>query len=346
MRRATITRRVALATLAATTLGAAALPHAGRTQTPPWRDLRITAQPVARFSKTSAQTVFGQLTFLGGLDLSAEDRDFGGLSGLAIEADGRSFVAVTDEGSWLTATLVTEGSTPTALSSARMGPILAASGQPHTRKRDKDCEAIALLDGTLVQGTVLVAFERTHRIEQFPVRGRIIQPSAGVLTLPPDAARMEGNKGIEAMTALKGGQHDGSIIAFSERMLDADGHHTGWLWINGVPQRLGLTALGGFDITDVAALPDGALIVLERRFRWAEGVRMQIRLIPAAEIAPGRVATGRVLLTADNTFEIDNMEAIAAHQEPNGTTVLTLLSDNNYNRFLQRTLLLRFALSA
>jgi hypothetical protein len=37
------------------------------------------------------------------------------------------------------------------------------------------------------------------------------------------------------------------------------------------------------------------------------------------------------------------MEAIAVHRNAGGETIITLLSDDNFNR-LQRTILLRFAL--
>jgi len=89
----------------------------------------------------------------------------------------------------------------------------------------------------------------------------------------------------------------------------------------------------------LAALPDGSLIVLERRFRWSEGVKMRLRLIRAAG-----AFDGEVLLEADSGYEIDNMEGLAVHQGARGETVLTLISDDNFNSLLQRTLLLQFTL--
>ncbi|MGE0855294.1 MAG: esterase-like activity of phytase family protein, partial [Hyphomicrobiaceae bacterium] len=81
-------------------------------------------------------------------------------------------------------------------------------------------------------------------------------------------------------------------------------------------------------------------------FRWLEGVKMRLRRLSVRDIAPGAVLKGEVLLEADMTAEIDNMEAIAAHPEGNGDYVLTLLSDDNFNGFLQRTVLLQFVLKA
>ncbi len=337
-----LSRRSALIGLAATAFA----PNAAAQQPALWREIQISAKQINRFSKTSTETRFGRLTFRGGLALTSPDPEFGGISGLVIEPDGRSFLAITDEGAWLAGRFTSEGTTPIGIESARIGSIPNAGGVTATRKRDKDCEALALLEGTLANGTLLIAFERNHRIERFPVRDAIVQPSAGILTMPQTAGRMEANKGLEAMTVLAGGPYAGSVIAFSERLLDAEGRHTGWLWIDGTPKQIGLTAVSGFDLTDAAALPDGALLVLERRFRWTEGVKMQLRLVPAAQIAPGRIAEGQVLLTADNDFDIDNMESLAVHQELDGTTVLTIMSDDNFNRLVQRTVLLRFAFNA
>ena len=45
------------------------------------------------------------------------------------------------------------------------------------------------------------------------------------------------------------------------------------------------------------------------------------------------------------SHEIDNMEALGVHTDAKGQTVLTLMSDDNFNGFLQRTLLLQFTLT-
>jgi hypothetical protein len=67
-------------------------------------------------------------------------------------------------------------------------------------------------------------------------------------------------------------------------------------------------------------------------------------LLAAEGIKPGGTARGEILLQADSTSEIDNLEALGVSQGSRGETVITLMSDDNYNRFLQRTLLLQFTL--
>ena len=114
----------------------------------------------------------------------------------------------------------------------------------------------------------------------------------------------------------------------------------------GQPKPLALTNPEGFDITDAAALRDGSLLVLERRFRWSEGVKMRLRHIAAKRVKPGQVLSGRTLIRADLRYHIDNMEGLAVHVDKRGRTILTMISDDNFNAFLQRTILLQFELLA
>jgi hypothetical protein len=71
---------------------------------------------------------------------------------------------------------------------------------------------------------------------------------------------------------------------------------------------------------------------------------MQIRRIPGASIRPGATIDGTVLMTADMMNQIDNMEGLAVRTGPDGGTLITLISDDNLNHLLQRTILLQFAL--
>ena len=120
-----------------------------------------------------------------------------------------------------------------------------------------------------------------------------MQPPTGTLKLPAEAKRMPNNQGIEALTILKAGPYKGSVVAFAERFTRGSGYHTGWIWVGGgEPQRFQLKDIDGFNITDAAGLADGSLLVLERYFRWTEGVKMRLRHIPAGEIAPARASRG------------------------------------------------------
>jgi hypothetical protein len=69
--------------------------------------------------------------------------------------------------------------------------------------------------------------------------------------------------------------------------------HTGWLWIKGKPVEIHLTNPGDYDVTDAAGLPDGGLLVLERRFPWSEGVKSRLRLVRTAT-SSSRASASRV----------------------------------------------------
>jgi hypothetical protein len=287
---------------------------------------------------------FGRLEFRGGLVLSSPDARFGGFSGLIVAPDGRHLLATSDQGHWLSGEITYAGKAPSGIDKARIGPLLALNGRPLLRKRDADAEEIALLSGTLKSGTALVAFERNRRIARYPIRNGALGKPAGLISLPAAARRTKSNTGLEAVTVLRGGPFRGAILAFAEDLRDANGHHTGWLLGRGAPKQLAYRDIGGFALTGAASLDDGSVLILERRFRMTEGVRMRLRFIPRNELKPGHVIEGEPLILSDMSYEIDNMEAVAVHKAPGGETVITIMSDDNYNKFLQRNLLLQFTL--
>jgi hypothetical protein len=69
-----------------------------------------------------------------------------------------------------------------------------------------------------------------------------------------------------------------------------------------------------------------------------------MRRIGLADIKPGAVVDGPMLLEVDLGYEIDNMEGLSVHRSGDGDLVLTLVSDDNFS-ILQRTLLLQFTLT-
>ena len=307
--------------------------------------LDVTVTRIDGFSRTGGDTHFGSLEWRGGLRLSSNHPNFGGWSGLALEADGRRFIAVSDGGAWMTGELSYEGTNLSGIKSPRIGPLLTAEGQPLKRNRDRDAEAVAIVSGGTLKGSLLVSFEQNARIARYDMSESGVSPAQGFLALPPESRKMRRNSGLEAMTVLKGGPHKGSVIAIAERLLDSARNHTGWIWIGGKAQPIHVTNIGDFDVTDVASLDDGSIIILERRFRWLEGVRMRLRQIPAGTLKAGATLSGEVLLEANLEQEIDNMEGLAVSRGRGGETLLTLISDNNFNVMLQRTIVLQFALA-
>src|SRR6201999_3613986 len=105
------------------------------------------------------------------------------------------------------------------------------------------------------------------------------------------------------------------------------------------PGQFAVRRTDNFDISDAVLLPSGDLLILERKFSWLTGIGIRIRRIPLASIAPGAVVAGPAIFNAVHGEQVDNMEVIDAFTTPEGDTVLTMVSDDNFS-LLQRTLLL------
>lgn len=135
----------------------------------------------------------------------------------------------------------------------------------------------------------------------------------------------------------------GTLIAFSERGLDASGNLMAFLVGGKTPGQFSIRRTENFDISDAVLLPSGDLLILERKFSWLGGVGIRIRRLVLSDIAPGAVVDGPAIFNADLGNEIDNMEGIDAHVSAEGETVLTMVSDDNFS-LIQRNLLLQFTL--
>lgn len=310
--------------------------------------IKIDAARIVTFNRMGGtETRFGKLDFIGGLVLTAPDApNFGGWSGFVMDDDAKRFVAVSDSGVWLTGAIDYVDGAPSEITGARLGPLLALDGRPLKRGRDRDAEGVALASGVIDNGSLNVAFEQNARIARYDVTPAGLSASRSFLEKPNALKKVRRNAGLEAMTVMRGGPYKGETVAMAERYYDASRNHTGWIWSKSGAEPFHLTNIGDFDVTDVASLDDGTLFVLERRFRWLEGVKMRIRRLDPSELAPGKTAEGEILIEADLEMQIDNMEGLAATRTQSGRVLLTLISDDNFNSYLQRTLLLQFALPA
>jgi hypothetical protein len=135
----------------------------------------------------------------------------------------------------------------------------------------------------------------------------------------------------------------GTLIAISERGLDSEGNIIGFLIGGPQPGDFAVRRSNNFDISDAVVLRNGDLLILERKFSLLTGVGIRIRRIALKSLVRGATIDGPAIFEADLGEEIDNLEGIDAHLTPDGDTVLTLVSDDNFS-MIQRTLLLQFTL--
>jgi hypothetical protein len=304
--------------------------------------INATQLPSFEYGKPT-RTDFGDLRWIGGLELTSPSGHLGGLSGLLMLDQGARLLAVTDDGHWLDARLDRDISgRPGGLSQARMAPILDSTGQPLKTKRNADAEGLTLhrLAGV---PHLLVSFERRHRILALPFAGVLnMRARAQLFAGGRQFERLGLNKGLEALAGgLAAGLDTVPLVAFAERHRDDVSNIPGWI-LSGLNRgRIMLARRDRFDITDAAYLPDGDLLILERRFNLLDGIGMRLRIVAAADLRPGALLSGQVIMQAGFSHQIDNMEGLAVHLDRRGRIVVTLISDDNRSA-LQRTLLHQF----
>ncbi len=212
---------------------------------------------------------FGALEFRSGLILTSRFRGFGGLSGLRLDAKGERFIAISDKGGWFTGRIVYKGREMTGLDDVEAAPMLGPDGKPITARGWFDTEALAL-DGSLVY----VAIERVNQILRFDFAKGFTRAPGELVQLPPGARKLPFNKGIEALVMVPKGQPmAGTLIAISERGLDAQGNITAFLIGGKTPGLFSVRRSEDFDVSDAVLLPSGDLlaagaeIFLARRHR-------------------------------------------------------------------------------
>lgn len=298
--------------------------------------IRCHAQPF-KIDEPSARRI-GRLIWRGGVAMEANSPNFGGWSELQVAPDRQSLTSISDEGSWLTATIeYDKDGNLTCLGNARIGPLHGLDGQPLASKEWSDSEGSARLP----DGTWLVSFEQHHRIWHYPTLTGTPVP----IDSPPGIETQPRNGGIETLTALP----DGTVIAISEELIVRPGMLAGW---SGRPtggghyswQTFEYAKIPDFNPTAINRLPDGSFVLLERAFDVARGVRIRVMHVAASAIAAGATVRAEELARLASPYAVDNLEGVAAARGPRGETLLWLIADDNFNP-LQRNLLLMFELA-
>ena len=276
---------------------------------------------------------FGALTLLSAFQLTSKDKRFGGLSGLSVGPDGRLY-AVSDQGYWLSASMLLgpDGALKD-LVDWRIAPILTTTKLP-VSGRLRDAEALAQAR----DGSFLVAFEGFHRIWRYSPPPKTFESTPVSVQIPSAVAQAPSNGGIEALATLA----DGRLLIIAEELENPDGSVKAWVLDDGQFTELSYLPAKGFRVTDCAALNDGDVLVLERRYVPFGILSARLTLVKAGSLQPGAKLAGKELLKLEQPLAVENFEGIAVQQTSNGTMIF-IVSDDNYSSF-QQTLLLQFLL--
>jgi hypothetical protein len=295
-------------------------------------EIAVSAKAVPLNPDDPAQTRVDALEFVAGLELTSPAPEWGGYSGMVMSSDVSSIVAISDVGHCLRLELTHDAAGKlTGVGAAQTGPLLDEAGKPVSGKEWSDAEAIAAAPGN----SLIVAFERNHRLWRYAAPEGIPDGPAQPVEAPADIKTLPENSGIE--TLVVDGQ--GRITAIAESG-SPDGAGRGWTQRESAWVPFALERSDGFEATDATIADDKSLILLERRYTEKDGPAARISLLPRTFDGP---VAGYTLAVLRLPLSVDNFEDVAIQPAPDGGRYIYLLSDNNQNP-QQRTLLLQFRL--
>jgi len=298
----------------------------------PVRDapVNVRAIPVALYPGDPDRRDLGAFTYLGGWQLLGDVGWFGGLSSLS--ADGNHLTAISDAGAVAEFDVGRFGH----VSSAHIRPIPAACGTGGD-KADRDSESLAF---DPVGGDWWIGLEGRNAVCRVDNGFNAVRGYAR----PAVMADWPFNYGSETLLRLD----DGRFLALAER--GRGGGETRPLLVFAGdpadpaqnPVQLSYRPPAGFSPTDATQLPDGRIIIVNRRFNLWSLFSVRLTLVDPRSFRAGALIEGREIARFEPPVVTENYEGIAATQDGDRLTIW-LVSDNNFASF-QRTLLLKFAL--
>lgn len=303
----------------------------------------VEAQPILEFKGQPVGGRVDGLIWRGGLNLNAESDLFGGLSSISFAGEDGHLIMVTDQGQFLSGQLIyDEQGAPAALIGVEMTPIRNSKGAELPRAFARDAEAVETIVRDGAPAAIRVGFENLTRVADFALVNNRPEGAAREVAIPQWLSGTRTNGSLEAVCiAPPASPIAGSTLLLTENVDNRNGDRAATLLGRNDKGPLSLAAAAGYNPTDCAFLPDGDLLVLERGLGLLS-FTMQLRRIPAADVAPNSRMQGEIILSASGG-DIDNMEGVAVHVGPGGETRITLISDDNFNDW-ERSLLLEFAL--
>jgi hypothetical protein len=307
-------------------------------------DVSVTSAQVSRFNGVGLDEPVGKLIFRGGLTLQSQDDMFGGLSSITTTGPNQNVAFVSDRGQFASGRLAyDQDDRLLSLIGVIMEPMQNSKGAPLPRQYARDAEGMDTVYRDGVPVAVRVSFENLTRVADFAVTDGRPGGPAREIAIPEWLTDLRTNKSLESICiAPPASPIAGSTLLLTEEALDENGNHRGHFLGQNDKGPVAYVNSPIVNPTDCAFLPNGDLLVLERGVALFSFV-MNLRRVPAAEVRPGNLMRGELLLAAEGA-EIDNMESLMVHVTPGGETRILMGSDNNFNDW-QRQLLLEFSLA-
>ena len=249
-----------------------------------------------------------------------EDPDFGGISSIIIDNNGKKFEMLSDKGIFFKGEIIRdENEKILDLNFFEKGKLLKSNGES-VDGRNIDSEGMT----KSINNDYFISFESNHRImyhEKLNLPGRLLSKHS-------DFKTFEANKGIEALAInsknylyaipeLPSIKNKFPIYIFKNNK---------WTSINEIEVQK------DFQITDADFLNDEQLIILERELDWVKGFRTLIRLI---NIKNNEIINVRKIFMSN--YNSTNNEGISIWNTNNNnlSIKLTTISDNNFLPFIE-----------
>lgn len=271
------------------------------------------------------------LRYVDGWSLSSPDDDFGGLSSLIIE-NGK-FVSLSDIGAVIRFGIDDKGK----ISGASINPLPRGCARD-ADKHDRDSESIA---HDPVSGRYWIGFEWRNALCRSDARFAKAERVAS----PEVMQHWSKTGGPEALVRLA----DGRFLIFAERAQGSDAlpelviadrdptapdvHYSRALYM--APEH-------HFSPTDAAQLPDGRLLVINRRFEPPAYFSARLSLVDPIPANANGIISGKTIAKFGRPGLTSNFEGVAVSNE-GGRTFIWLSSDDNY-MWIENTYLLKFEL--
>lgn len=270
------------------------------------------------------------LTREGLWEITSPYMDFGGYSAMFV-LGGDRLQLFSDRGSRLVIrlpTAVTPDSPVSPDTSLLTRPFASVQDIGPFSDRYADIESATRDPAT---GEYWLGFENFNAVAKYDAANNFI-----AAVQPPEMRNWPVNSGAEAMVRL----NNGHFLILPE-------HRGQGVLFFGDPTHKGRTQTFAFHLpdpyyaTDMAALPDGRVLILARGLEWGlPPFTARLYLADPADIAPDAVWTPQLVAKLDALLPRENYEALAVVPQDDGSLVLWIASDDNLAA-LQRTLLAR-----
>ncbi|MBF9029481.1 esterase-like activity of phytase family protein [Rhodobacterales bacterium HKCCE3408] len=245
----------------------------------------------------------------------------GGLSGLEMTAGGTRLIAISDRGRIISAAIERDAEGRiTEIAEPSIVRLLDPDGTWPSAPAMRDSEGLALMP----DGDLAVSYENFHRFVVHAQDGRVRRS----LPRPLQVFALQANLGFEALAV----DPEGRLLAVPELyywrrptypLLRLEGDR--WRVAAQMPVDVPPWNPVGMDMDS-----DGRLYLVERIFRMSEGFRSRIRRLSFDGDGPMQAET----LLETGPADYGNLEGIAVWHDAQGRTILTLVTDDNFNPFL------------